>query len=617
MPTPFDFAIPPFDLLTGPEQDKVLAAVDIVYYPLGQTILAPGAALDHVMVVIKGLLAEKNDGDLVTVHGPGDLFGASLMFSPAENRAGVSCDIQEEALVYLVPTRLITDLCRSNAAFEQFFTQSLSERIAARAQAESARGMASFMVAKVAQAYLHPAIFIDGTQTLRDAATCMKTDKATSLLVIAGDDRVGVLSGSDLRDHAIVEGKPLDTPVVDCATFDTVAVHEDEFLFTAQVLMTRHNIRRLPVLRQGAQQIDRQGIVGVLELIDLLGYMSSHSHLVAIQVDRAQSIDDLRRASEALEPLLQGLHGSGVKVHFIAEMVTDLNRKIQRKLYDFLMPPDLASRCCLMVMGSEGRGEQMAKTDQDNAMIVADDVDPESLRSVCQQFTDAMVSFGYPLCSGGMMVCNPVWTKTLGQFRTDILTWLTQPDETSFLNLAAFIDGETVAGDAMLLQQVRTLLFQRMTDHQGFLAHFARPVNAFETPIGFFHQLVMDKGGQQGLIDIKKGGLFPIVHGIRALSLEQHVQSTSTLERIDALAASGRLFDQDCADNLKEAFQVLMALRLQARLDRGQLGGQGADNFIRADDLSRLQIDALKDSLLIVKHFKQLVSHHFKLSQFS
>jgi CBS domain-containing protein len=606
MPNGFDFSAQPFNLLTAAERGKVMAAVDIAYFRKGDAPVKAGQSVEHLMVVIKGLLAEKVDDEVVTVHGPGDVFGATALLNGVD---APTCEVQEEALAYMLPRQLVLDLCRANTAFEQFFTQSLSERMAAHANAESARGMASFMVAKVGQAYLHPAIFVDGHCSLRDAALRMKQDKATSLLVTASDGRVGVLSGSDLRDHAIIQGKPLDTAVETCATYGTITVDEDEFLFNAQTLMTRYNIRRLPVLRQG-------NIVGVLELIDLLGYMSSHSHLVALQVDRAQNIDELRGASEALGPLLEGLHGSGVKIRFIAEMVTDLNRKIQRKLYEFIMPPEVASRCCLMVMGSEGRGEQIAKTDQDNAIIVSDDIDPETLRDACNRFTEALIAFGYPPCSGNMMVSNPTWTKTESQFRDDIYHWIMAPGEKSFLNLAAFIDGEAVAGDPLLLLRLRGYLFKHLTDNQGFLSHFARPIDSFDTPIGFFHQLVMDKGDHKGEIDVKKGGIFPIVHGIRALALEKHMTTTSTFARIDDLADLGGIFDQEFAENLKEAFQFLMELRLQGRLSKRQFNGETSDNYVRADDLSKLQHDALKDSLLIVKQFKQLVGHHFKLSSF-
>ncbi|MFA7430730.1 MAG: putative nucleotidyltransferase substrate binding domain-containing protein [Rhodospirillaceae bacterium] len=602
----FDFSVPPFDRLTKAERDKVSAAVDILYMRPGEQPICPGQPVEHLYVVIKGLLAEKEDGEVVTVHGAGDLIGATALVHGTDPAL---CEVQEEVLAHIVPKQLILDLCGRNAAFETFFTQSVADRLAARAMTESTRGMASFMVSKVGQSYLRPPIVVDGATSLREAALRMKQDHATSLLVRHEDGRMGVLTGTDLRDASLIENLPPSAPVANCATFALLCVDEDEFLFNAQVMMTKHGVRRLPVQREGT-------IVGILELTDLLSYMSSHSTLVATRIDRATSIDDLRAASESLGPLLQGLHGSGVKIRFIAEMVADLSRKIQRKLFEFLVPQELRLKACLVVMGSEGRGEQIAKTDQDNALILADDVDPDSVRDLARTFTQAMLDFGYPPCPGGMMVSNPEWTRTESQFRAEIHGWIVQPGEKSFLNLAAFVDGEAVAGDPMLLARLRATLFGRLTDSQGFLAHFAKPTLMFDTPIGFFHQILVEKGAHKGEIDIKKGGIFPIVHGVRALALEKHLHEASTFDRIEALRDVG-LFDRDFAADLQEAFAFLLEMRLHGRLVKGMVEDAGnGDNYVRADSLSKLQHDALKDSLLIVRRFKDLVSHHFRLGAF-
>jgi CBS domain-containing protein len=159
------------------------------------------------------------------------------------------------------------------------------------------------------------------------------------------------------------------------------------------------------------------------------------------------------------------------------------------------------------------------------------------------------------------------------------------------------------------------MLFARLTDSQGFLAHFAKPTLMFDTPIGFFHQILVEKGAHKGEIDIKKGGIFPIVHGIRALALEKHLHGANTFDRIEALQDTG-LFDRDFAADLQEAFAFLLEMRLHGRLRKASVEDSGFDNYVRADSLSKLQHDALKDSLLIVRRFKDLVSHHFRLGSF-
>lgn len=609
MPVNFDFAIPPFEHLTAAERRKLQAAADTAYFRPGEVLFRAGEEPSHLYVLIKGLVSEKAGDEVITVYGAGDLVGAAALAGPATAAA----EVQEEAIAQLLPRRLLLDLCRDNPSFRCYFTQSIGERLAARAAAEATRGIAPFMVAKVREANLHPPIFIAASATLKEAAIRMKEGNATSLLVRCFDGSFGVITGTDLREAALIRELPLDTPVDRLATYRPVTVDHDEFLYRAEVLMIRHGIRRLPVLKDG-------DVIGILEIIDLLGYVSSHSHLVVAQVERATRVDDLREASAALGSLIEALHGAGVKIAVIAEMVTDLNRRIQRRLFEFLAPPELAAHACLVVMGSEGRGEQIARTDQDNALIIADGspVSEATIRDFGARFTEAMVDFGYPRCPGDMMVSNPQWAKREAAFRSDVARWLALPEGDSFINLAALIDGEAVAGDAELLVRLRRDLFDGVGNAAGFLSHFARPVLQFDTPIGFFHQILLAKGEHEGEIDVKKGGLFPIVHGVRALALERRVAAVNTGARIAALADDGVL-DRAFAGDLNEAFQFLMELRLHASLAqerRSGHGGEVGDAYVRAVDLSRLQRDGLKDSLLIVKRFKEQVSHHFRLDAF-
>ncbi|HET7882014.1 MAG TPA: putative nucleotidyltransferase substrate binding domain-containing protein, partial [Acetobacteraceae bacterium] len=431
------------------------------------------------------------------------------------------------------------------------------------------------------------------------------------LLVRRADDVLGIVTDADLANAALVRALPFDAPIEQVASFPAVTIDHDAFLFRAQLLMTQRGVRHMPVLRDGTA-------IGVLELIDLVGHMSSRSYLVMAEIERAASIDDLGRAATAIGPLLEALHETGMRIQAIAEMVSDLNRSILRRLFAFLAPPDLLANACLVVMGSEGRGEQLARTDQDNALIVADGaaVDDAALHEVCTRFTETLIGYGYPRCPGNMMVSNPQWAQREAAFRANIDGWLERPSGEGFLNLAALTDAAAVAGDPTVLERVRRHLFASIGNAGGFLSHFARPILQFDTPIGFFHQILLGHGEHTGEIDVKKGGVFPIVHGVRALALERRIEETNSFARIEALAAAGAL-ERDFAEDLAEALQYLMELRLRARLGKERGGaGAAADDFVRAQELSRLQHDGLRDSLLIVKRFKERISRHFRLDAF-
>ena len=43
---------------------------------------------------------------------------------------------------------------------------------------------------------------------------------------------------------------------------------------------------------------------------------------------------------------------------------------------------------------------------------------------------------------------------------------------------------------------------------------------------------------------------------------------------------------------------------------------QPLDNFVRPDQVTKLERDLLKDSLQIVKRLKEVVRHHFHLAMF-
>ena len=601
MPVAPDFSIPPFDRLTAGERRKLAAAADVAFFRPGEVLFREGETPANLYLIVKGLVSERAGDEVITVRGAGDLVGADALATPTPATA----EVRQETIAQLLPSRLLLDLGRVNPAFEGWFTQRLGERLAARAARDATRGMAPLMMAKVEEAFLHPPIFVPADMPAKQAAIQMHEAQATSLLVRRADDTAGIVTDADLAKAVLVRDLPLDTPVEQVASFPAVIIDHNAFLFRAQMLMTRHGVRHMPVRRDGA-------IVGVLELIDLVGYMSSRSYLVMAEIERANSIDDLGRAAGAIGPLLEALHDTGMKVRAIAELVSDLNRSILRRLFEFLAPAELLANACLVVMGSEGRGEQLARTDEDNALIVTDgtEFDEAQLRDICTRFTETLIAYGYPRCPGDMMVSNPRWAKRLSAFRADIDEWLTRPSGEGFLNLAALTDAAAVAGDTALLERLRRYLFERIGNAGGFLSHFARPVLQFDSPIGFFHQILLGHGEHSGEIDVKKGGIFPIVHGVRALALERRIDEVNSFARIEVLASAGAL-ERDFAEDLTEALQYLMEIRLRGRLDK-----DGDDHLVRARDLSRLQHDGLRDSLLIAKRFKERIRYHFRLEAF-
>jgi CBS domain-containing protein len=279
------------------------------------------------------------------------------------------------------------------------------------------------------------------------------------------------------------------------------------------------------------------------------------------------------------------------------------------KAWGFLIDEGYHRGSCLMVMGSEGRGEQILKTDQDNALILADDLEWPDVGEQMQRFTETLIELGYPPCPGNIMVSNPEWVGTESQWRERIIRWAQSRDGDSLMKLAIMLDSHAVAGNPALLDRLRDTLFEQCSRDEILLSYFARAALRFSTPLTLFGSL---KKPQHG-IDIKKGGIFPIVHGVRTLALERRIQPTSTLERLEALAADGRL-EARIAEDLAEALSLFTELRLKQQLARldGELEGQDANRVV-VQQLSSLERDLLREALHIVKDFKQNLSQRYHL----
>ncbi|MGY0709520.1 putative nucleotidyltransferase substrate binding domain-containing protein [Azospirillum argentinense] len=600
----FDFSVPPFDRLTPEQRQRLAAALDLGVYARDGVILSRDEPADCLFVVRQGLVHERRGGEVVAVYGAHDSFDLQALFSDGQARSFVAA---EDTLCDLVPRPILLELAHENAAFGAVIQQEFADRLSALANERSNRETAALTMARIRQAYLRPPVFVEAGASLRDAAAAMKRDQASSVLVRDGDPkkggRVGILTGTDLRDLVVLEGRPVDSPVGPLARYELLVLDRDDLLFNALILMTKHSVRRLVITEQGA-------VVGLLEQTDLLAVLSNHSQVVALKVDRAATPEDLGRASQDIVGLIRTLHGTGVKVSFIADLVTELNRKIFRRLFELLAPPDLLANSCLIVMGSEGRGEQLLKTDQDNGLILRDGYDCPSLSQVTGAFTRHLVEFGYPPCPGRIMVSNPDWTRPLALYKDSLFHWIHRPDEAAQMNLAIFYDAAAVAGDAALLAEAKGYLLGRLQDNQMFFTAFARPALAFDTPSGLFGGLFERRRSEA--VDIKKAGIFPIVHGVRALALEKHMAETNTTARIWALADQGVL-DRGMAGELADAFTFLSTLRLKAGLD-GSVSGTQTDNLVRTESLGKLDRDQFKDCLALVKKFKELLAYHFHLN---
>ncbi|WP_220271975.1 DUF294 nucleotidyltransferase-like domain-containing protein [Crenobacter cavernae] len=584
----------PFDVLPGAERERLEAAADLAYFADDAEILGPDSPVDTLYVLIKGKVREMAGDEVIAVYQAGDAFDARALVSGATRHRFVC---HEEALAHALPRETVLALTESNPHFGAFFFASVSEKLERLAERAGRREMQTLLTATVRELGVRQPVFLDAADTLVDAARTMKTRQVHSVLVRHGDT-VGIFTSSDFRD-IVLDAVPGDTPLLALTRFDLISVDIDGYLFDALLTMTRHDIRRVVVLDGGKP-------AGVLEQVDLLSYFSTHSHLIAERIDRAGSLDALSDVAGQITRLIAQLHGHGVKAPQLARLVQALNARLFARTWQLVAPPEVRSGSCLIVMGSEGRGEQILKTDQDNALIHTDSVDPAVAARAADAFSAALARFGYPPCPGRVMVNNPDWRGTPAQWRDRLYRWVAQPTGDALMQLAIFLDAEAVAGDAASLAELKRYLADRLQDDDAFRSRFAHALDRFDTP-GLIAQLLQDNTP----LDLKKSGIFAVVHGCRALALEYGVAETNTFERLERLAEHGVL-GRELARDAAEALAFLMTLRLKTGLAAIDAGAAPGNQVVPAR-LNTLERDLLKDALAVVRRFKTQLRHHYQL----
>jgi CBS domain-containing protein len=593
----FDARNAPFDRLTAEEVEVVRGALDIAYFRPGETIIGRDRTPDSLFIVIKGAVEERDSDGVVALRGPGDAFDSRALVQGGGSNVFVA---REETLCNLLPRDLTLRLIAENPRFAAFFYLDIAHKLDAVSREEEGARFAPLLGARVADLFLHAAEFVEPTTSIAEAGALMRRKKSYALFVRS--EGVAILTRSDLLDAAILDRRPIESPVGPLAHQPVISVEQDDLVSTALLKMTKHNKRRVAVTANG-------DFIGVLEDIDLLSFLAGNSQLVAGRIDQAASVADLARAARAIDPQIKTLRRQGVKIDIVCEIVSDLNRRLHAKLFSLVAPKSIRDSGCLIVMGSEGRGEQTFRTDQDNGLILASPVPEPDLDKFRTDVFDALAECGFPPCPGNVMVRNPVWSKTLDAYRDDFRRWLAFSDEAGAMDIAIFYDAEATAGAAELLRAAKQDLIDLMRGERVHLARFARAIEAFPTPIGFFNNLVTSKAEGDAL-DLKKGGIFPIVHGVRALALEKGLHETGTAARIARLAELGA-FDDQFARELKQALQYLMTLRLDA-----QIAEAHSTSLVKPGELSTMERDLLRDAFHVVKRLREMLRRHFNLAMF-
>ncbi|WP_413519606.1 DUF294 nucleotidyltransferase-like domain-containing protein [Psychrobacter glacincola] len=650
-----NFTQPPFDVLSAAERQSIKKNTQVRYLAKDEMLSADD--LQYFYVVLKGHIEQLLDGNFTasylgsnhTEHlnsndwfdsrrSPKSLIENSLKEGKIQEgrlQGDKNLDSQvtsyqfcavEDTLLLQVTGTTVDKISAQNYLVRQLLSESLPERLKAlqlrrsgqhldATSSDDPQEVQQIMLQSVIDITLLPVHIVDADNSLYQAARTMTDAGLKHVLVrptghvtdINRSDRtLGILTDNDICRAVSDQQNPAITPCQNYASFNLKTIDADDEIGDALLTMTRYRIHRLPV-------IDTHGkVIGVLGQSDMLAHIGHHSQLISIEIEQATDLPSLATAVELIGRYIRAQHQNGIKMGNISRMVQTLNAQVFTKLWQLIVPNDVMENTCVIVMGSEGRGEQIMRTDQDNALIIRDGYDHPELAQFADTFNQHLADLGYPLCDGNIMMTNPMWRQPLKQFKAQISLWFKNTDPMHGIYLSAIFDGEYVCGDESLLIQVREHLktAHRQSDLM-FVRQFARAALQFGDVSQWWQKFVPLLGGKPSAytIDLKKAGIFPLVHGIRTLALENDLfTEPSSKDRLKALVQA-RALTQERADTLLEALEFFMAQRLSVALLTDNKHAKEVD----PTTLSALERDLLKECLAVVKSFKGQLNRQYQL----
>jgi len=340
------------------------------------------------------------------------------------------------------------------------------------------------------------------------------------------------------------------------------------------------------------------------------------------EIYSAHSIEQLRGVSALMPDMVRLALNSGEETIKVVQLISRLNDAVTLRLIDMLQSTEgirLPEDATLLVLGSEGRGEQTLRTDQDSAIVYSDDLSSEQILDVerfAKRLVAALEEIGVPRCSGNIMASNPQWCHSVSEWKKLLDLWIANPTPEHVLNFGKFQDLRALHGDDTPAMQLRDHICTSVQCHNWFFPNMARHVVHFPPPFTFFGNIrVEDSGKFNGMVDLKKLGIFAITTGASLLVLEYGMIGGCTWKKLETLVNTA-FFSSGDYETITKAFTFLVQLRLQQQLRDLSIGNPVTDSV----DLRRMtenEHEQFRQALNGISTFLQIFRAHYLLDSIS
>lgn len=619
---------PPFNLLTKKELNTISEQVEVLYLEKGKFIFKKEMEPQPLFYIVnKGAvkLTQEEEGiqNITDICDEGDIFGLRPLM--VEENYLLNAETNEESILYGIPLHIFKPLSEKNKNIKNFLITSFASNIKDTSIIEE-RGNTSSYLQKDSNSdlfnlqnakFTKRPVTCTSTTTVKEVAIVMRDKKIGAMVVAKNHKPIGIITSKDLRDKVATGDFKISSKAAEIMTSPVVTSTENITIPEAHISMLKNSASHICITKDGTPKTK---LTGILSLHDLIVSLGNNPSVLIKEINRAKKSKHLRKIREKVDLLLKTYLEQELPFVHILNIISEINtaiicRSIELCLKKMDTPPPV--KFTWVALGSQGRREQLLRSDQDNALIF-EDVPKEKFKETQEYFINLSIkvvkylnTIGYEYCPADMMASNPKWCTSLSEWKKLFNDWILNPDEAATLLSSIFFDYEFIYGEEELTEKLSQSLFKTINEHHYFLSKLGKDVIEKPSPIGFFRQFIVEKNGdQQEIFNIKVRALMPLIDAARILILSHHIKnSNNTLNRYKKLAELEPQ-NEDLYNSCARAFRTLLKFKTEQGILNNDTG-----KFINLELLSKTEKLKLKRAFKPIKEIQELLIIRFNLKQ--
>jgi CBS domain-containing protein len=444
--------------------------------------------------------------------------------------------------------------------------------------------------------------------TIREAAQLMSAGPGTAVVIDLGPRGYGILTDRDLRTKVVAAGMSVDDPVSAAMSAPAYTCTADRRAGEVLAEMFDRGLRHFPVLSSTGQ------IVGVVEDVDLVALRTRSSFYLRQRIATARSDEELVTVSRELRPMVVSLFDAGVAAANVMSVYAVCVDALTRRLLTLALDRrgGVDAEFAWLALGSQARREALPSSDVDSAIVWfesragGDEETRAHLLDLAREVTGGMRACGLRTDENGVSADAAPFVRSVESWQHVAQSWMADPTQEKALILASVIvDNRPVWG--VHTGTPVADVFRLAASYPRLIRMLARFALSHRPATRRFRGLMVDHGGEHpGTLDLKLGGLVPILDLARWGAMSAGVTSTTTPERLRAAAEAGTLAPAD-AHTLQDAFELINNLRLEHQVAEIR-AGRRPDDHVDPETLSSLMRVQLRQALRAVALIQKRVA---------